>query len=100
MADTLLSTLRGHPEIALFLTLAAGYLIGKIKLGGHALGLVTGALFAGLLMGQLAIEIKAGCGLPDSGFSKLVICDSLGPLKENDHGQAASDRVAWDRDLP
>lgn len=58
MADTLLSTLRGHPEIALFLTLAAGYLIGKIKLGGHALGLVTGALFAGLLMGQLAIEIS------------------------------------------
>jgi len=58
MVAAIEAILHSHPEIALFLTLAFGYLIGKIKLGGHALGLVTGALFAGLLMGQFAIEIS------------------------------------------
>ena len=58
MIATIEGILRGHPEIALFLTLACGYLIGKIRLGGHELGLVTGALFAGLSMGQFAIEIS------------------------------------------
>jgi putative transport protein len=50
--------LRQHPEIALFLTLAAGYALGKVRLGGHELGLVTGALFAGLFIAQLNIEIR------------------------------------------
>ncbi|MBL0372949.1 aspartate-alanine antiporter [Rhizobium sp. KVB221] len=58
MLTVVVDILRSHPEIALFLTLALGYLIGKVRLGGHALGLVTGALFAGLLMGQLAIEVS------------------------------------------
>jgi len=58
MIESFVGILRAHPEIALFLTLALGYVIGQIKLGGHALGLVTGSLFAGLLMGQLAIEIS------------------------------------------
>ena len=31
---------------------------GMFRLGGHELGLVTGALFAGLLVGQLAIEVR------------------------------------------
>jgi putative transport protein len=51
--------LRGHPEIALFLTLAAGSLIGKIRIAGHDVGLVTGALFAGLIVGQLQVHIAA-----------------------------------------
>ena len=59
MIATIEGILRSHPEIALFLTLAGGYVIGKIKLGGNELGLVTGALFAGLLMGQLKIEISS-----------------------------------------
>jgi len=58
MIDGLVGILRTYPYIAFFLTLALGYLIGQIKLGGHALGLVTGSLFAGLLVGQLAIELS------------------------------------------
>lgn len=50
--------LRHHPEIALFLVLALGYLIGKIKVAGHAVGLVTGSLFAGLAVGQIGVEIS------------------------------------------
>ena len=46
-----------HPEIALFLALALGYLIGKIRVAGHELGLVTGSLFAGLIVGQTGVHI-------------------------------------------
>ena len=56
MAD-IASILRDHPEIALFLALAAGFLIGKIKIAGHDLGLVTGALFAGLIVGQTGVRV-------------------------------------------
>jgi len=40
--------LRHHPELAFFLTLAIGYVIGKIKIGGFTLGAVTGVLIAGV----------------------------------------------------
>jgi putative transport protein len=59
MIDGFLDILRTRPEIALFLTLALGYVIGRIKLAGHALGLVTGALFAGLLIGQIGVHLSS-----------------------------------------
>src|SRR3954453_17240639 len=43
-----------YPELALFLVIAAGYWIGSFKIGAFSLGPVTGALFAGLLVGQFA----------------------------------------------
>src|SRR3954469_20916383 len=43
-----------YPELALFLGIAAGYWIGGFKVGAFSLGPVTGALFAGLLIGQFA----------------------------------------------
>src|ERR1700748_1029264 len=41
-------------ELALFLVIAAGYWIGSFKIGAFSLGPVTGALFAGLLVGDFA----------------------------------------------
>jgi len=49
---------RQHPELALFLALAAGFFIGKFKIGSFVLGPVLGTLFAGLLIGQLNIPIS------------------------------------------
>jgi putative transport protein len=43
-----------YPELALFLVIAAGYWIGNIHIGAFSLGPVTGALFAGLFVGQFA----------------------------------------------
>src|ERR1700727_1733317 len=43
-----------YPEPALFLVIAAGYWIGSFKIGAFSLGPVTGALFAGLLVGNFA----------------------------------------------
>jgi putative transport protein len=49
--------LRRYPEIAVFLVVGLGALIGKIKLGGISIGGVTGSLFAGLVIGQLNVPV-------------------------------------------
>ena len=43
-----------YPELALFLVIAGGYWIGSFKIGAFSLGPVTGALFAGLAVGDFA----------------------------------------------
>lgn len=52
------STLQHYPEIAIFLSLAIGYKIGDFKFKGFSLGSVTGTLLAGVLIGQIGIEIS------------------------------------------
>ncbi|GAA0482423.1 MULTISPECIES: aspartate-alanine antiporter [Tatumella] len=54
----LTATLRANPELAIFLTLAIGYRVGSLKFGGFSLGPVTGTLLAGVLIGQLGIDIS------------------------------------------
>jgi putative transport protein len=54
----LVETLQHNPEIAIFLALALGFLIGGVKLGKFSLGNVTGVLLAGVLIGQLNITIS------------------------------------------
>jgi putative transport protein len=49
--------LRRHPELAVFLTLALGFFIGRLKIGSFSLGTVIGTLLAGVLIGQLDIQV-------------------------------------------
>ncbi len=49
--------LQAHPEIAFFLVLGLGYLLGKISLGSFKLGAVTGTLLAGVVVGQLGVTL-------------------------------------------
>jgi putative transport protein len=49
--------LRQHPEMALFLTLAFGFWIGKIKLGSVPPGAVVGVLIAGVIIGQIGVRV-------------------------------------------
>ncbi|MEP9375892.1 aspartate-alanine antiporter [Aquabacter sp. CN5-332] len=51
------SALRENPELAIFLTIAVGFLIGQIKFGSFSLGIVVGSLLAGVLIGQLGIQV-------------------------------------------
>jgi putative transport protein len=55
----MVQVLRQHPEMALFLTLAFGYLIGKIKIGPIKVGAVLGVLIAGVIIGQVGIKVSA-----------------------------------------
>ena len=51
-------TLHTYPEIALFLCLALGALVGSWKFKGFSLGVVTSTLLAGVLVGQLHIVLS------------------------------------------
>lgn len=55
--NELVKILQQHPELALFLTLAFGFAIGKIRIGNFKVGSVLGTLFAGVLIGQFDIQI-------------------------------------------
>ena len=53
----ILDTLRGYPELALFLAIAIGFWIGPMKAGGFSLGNVTATLLAAVLIGQAGIAV-------------------------------------------
>ncbi|MDH4581566.1 aspartate-alanine antiporter [Pseudomonas sp. BN415] len=57
MIDFVLGALRSNPEIAVFLAIALGVLIGRIRLGSFHLGSVAGALLMGLIIGQIGLEV-------------------------------------------
>jgi putative transport protein len=57
--DSFVTALREHQELAIFLTLAVGFFIGRFKIGSFSLGTVVGTLLAGVLIGQLDIKVPA-----------------------------------------
>ncbi len=57
--DFFVKALQEHQELAIFVTLAIGFLIGRIKFGSFSLGTVVGCLLAGVLIGQLDIKVPA-----------------------------------------
>jgi len=57
LASYFVTALREHPELAIFLALAMGFVIGRIRLGSFSLGTVVGTLLAGVLIGQLDINV-------------------------------------------
>jgi putative transport protein len=58
MVDWFVNTLRSYPEIAIFLSLAAGYYFGSFTYKGLGLGAVTATLIAAVIIGQLGITIS------------------------------------------
>lgn len=55
--EWIVNLLREYPELAIFLTVAAGFWIGKFKIGMFSLGTVTSVLLVGVLVGQLDIQV-------------------------------------------
>jgi putative transport protein len=97
-------TLRQYPELAVYLVLALGFGLGKVKIKAFSLGVVTCTLIAGLLIGQADIHISSvlsstffmmflfavgygvgpeffralrSDGLPQVAFSTLICCSGL-----------------------
>ncbi len=48
------------PLIALFFTIAIGYVVGKFRVGTFVLGGIAGTLLVGVVVGQLGIKIDPG----------------------------------------
>src|ERR1700733_7243825 len=49
-----------EPLLALFVTIAMGYLVGRIKIGSFVLGGIAGTLLVGVIVGQLGVNIDSG----------------------------------------
>ncbi|MDR1699513.1 MAG: aspartate-alanine antiporter, partial [Prevotellaceae bacterium] len=58
MIDWFVKTLQSNPELAVFLALALGFAVGKIKYKAFTLGTVTSVLLMGVLVGQLNITVS------------------------------------------
>ncbi len=56
--EWIINLLRQHSELAIFLTIAAGFWIGKLRIKQFSLGIVTSVLLVGVLVGQLDITIN------------------------------------------
>jgi putative transport protein len=50
--------LRRYPELVIFLTLAIGFYIGRLKIRGFSIGSMPGVLLTGLAIGQFGIPIS------------------------------------------
>ncbi|MDE6825684.1 MAG: aspartate-alanine antiporter, partial [Paramuribaculum sp.] len=75
----LVETLRHTPSLAVFLTIGLGFLLGKVKVKGIALGTVTSVLIIGVLVGQM--DINVGGPLKSVSFLLFLFCIgySVGP---------------------
>jgi putative transport protein len=58
VVNWLIETFRAYPEIAIFLALGIGFTVGPLKVAGFSLGSVTSTLLAGVLIGQMGIDIS------------------------------------------
>jgi putative transport protein len=58
--DLLHRLVTAEPLLALFVTIALGYLVGKIKIGSFVLGGIAGTLLVGVIIGQLGVKIDSG----------------------------------------
>src|SRR6202049_3548480 len=58
--DLLHRLLTTEPLLALFLTIALGYLVGKLKAGNFVLGGIAGTLLVGVVIGQFGVDINSG----------------------------------------
>lgn len=68
--------LRQHSELAIFLTIAAGFWIGKMKIKQFSLGIVTSVLLVGVLVGQLNITIEEPVKSVFFSFYSFLLSDT------------------------
>ncbi|MDP8298517.1 MAG: aspartate-alanine antiporter [Candidatus Tantalella remota] len=57
MLHSIVELCREYPQVVLFLALAIGYSIGKIKIFGFTLGSTAGCLLAALVLGQMNVSV-------------------------------------------
>ena len=55
----IIDAFRRHPELAVFLALALGHSLGRLRLRGFSLGPILGTLLAGVAVGQWDVPVSA-----------------------------------------
>lgn len=58
--EALKSLFAASPILALFVCVALGYAIAKLKIGKFGLGGIVGTLFAAIIVGQIGVEVNDG----------------------------------------
>jgi putative transport protein len=88
------TALRSHPELAIFLTLAAGFALGHVRIGSFRVGSVLGTLLAGVVVGQL--DIKVPSIIKDVFFDLFLFATGykVGPQFIRGLGKSALPQVA------
>lgn len=59
-SNPILQFLHGQPVVVLFLLLGCGYVLGRFKIAGFALGPIAGTLLISLVLGHFGFRISAG----------------------------------------
>ena len=57
MAQEIMAVVQASPEVLVFLSLAIGYLIGKIKIRGFGIGTTASVLLVAMVLGQFTIDV-------------------------------------------
>ena len=72
MIGGLIDSFREYPQIVVFLALAIGYQIGKVKIFGFSFGATAGVLIAALFLGQMNIAVPPMAKA--IGFALFIFC--------------------------
>ncbi len=86
--------LRKNPELAIFLTLAVGFVLGRIRIGSFRLGNVVGTLLAGVVIGQLNIQVDPVVKLVFFDLFLFATGYKVGPQFIRGLGKSALPQVA------
>ena len=57
MIDEIHRIVRESPEVLVFLSLAIGYLVGKVRIKGFGIGTTASVLLVAMALGQFAVEV-------------------------------------------
>jgi putative transport protein len=94
IVEWIVASLRDHPELALFLALATGYLLGSVRMGSFKLGPVVGCLLAGIAVGQIGIVVPGVLGRTFFLLFLFSIGYKTGPQFFRGFGRSALPQVA------
>jgi putative transport protein len=72
-------TLRAHPEVALFATLALGHTLARVRIGPLKLNSIIGVLVVGLLIGQIGIAVPGSLQWAFFSLFVFAIGYEIGP---------------------
>jgi len=72
MTESIVHLFQTYPQVPVFLSLAAGYTIGRVKVRGFGLGSTASVLLVALLLGQIPLEIPPL--LKNVSFALFTFC--------------------------